>query len=267
MVSNFDTWRDTLVYWDVSDSHNACVYCGIAAFSDEDIAYIGRIDNIRSTDLTPEDIEAALCEVPDEEIYPKLDGRITGVASEDPGIDIFIKRPSLQDYYFFKGEDGRGLSQLRDLLLDEARAFEIISREPHPNIVHYRGCRVKRGYITGIILNKISGHSLWRLLEYGLGRIDLEPFMEALTSAVNHLHKLGLSHNDICPQNVMVSNGNPVLIDFGSCRRTGDKMAASGGSTGWKEDGDEYLLSKNSHDLVGLAKIRQWILKKYSSGT
>lgn len=264
MVPKIATLRDSLVYWDVSDSHNSCVYCGIAAFGDDDIAYIGRINNARSTNLAAEDVEAALCEVPDEEIYPKMDGRISGVASEDLGVDTFTKRPSLQDYYFFKGDDGRGLSQLRDLLLDEARAFEIISIEPHPNIVHYHGCRVKRGHITGIVLDKISGYSLWRLLESELGRIDLEPFMEALTSAVDHLHKLGLSHNDICPQNVMVSNGNPVLIDFGSCRRTGDKMAASGGSTGWKEDDDEYLVSKESHDLVGLAKIRQWILVKYS---
>lgn len=127
--------------------------------------------------------------------------------------------------------DGRGLSQLRDLLLDEASALELVSDSPHPNIVQYHGCRVKGGLLTGIVLGKIHGQSL-HFLKSSIANIDFEPFINALTSAIKQIHARGLAHNDICPQNIMVSNGQPILIDFGSCREAGDRMAASGGSTG-----------------------------------
>lgn len=213
-------------------------------------------------------VEAALGEIPDEHIHPKLpgSGRVT-VAPEHLDGEVFIKRPSLHDYYFFKGDNDQGLSQLRDLLLDEARALEIISRNPIPNIVGYRGCRVKRGRITGIVLDKVEGQSLYRLLESGLGSVDPEPFMRDLTTIMKGLHGIGLVHNDLCPMNVMVRDRSPVLIDFGSCRATGDRMGTSGGSIGWKEEGDDYIISKESHDLAGLEKIRAWLLEKCPLGS
>lgn len=266
MVPSIASLKRTLFYWDVIDDHGEPVSCGIAAFGDNDTAYIGRFFNTRSQDLTEIQIETALEEIPDRDIYPELANEDVKVATEHLEVDTFIKRPTLQDYYFFRGDDGRGLPQLRAMLLDETRALEIISRNPHPHIVPYHGCRVRRGRITGIVLEKLSGYSLWSLLEDNRGVVDLIPFMGALHSAVEHLHRLGLSHNDICPHNVMVVSGNPVLIDFGSCRKTGERMAASGGSPGWKEDNDDYTTSKESHDIIGLEKLRQWVLKK-SSGT
>lgn len=265
MVPKIST-LDSVIYWDATDIRGSPLYCGVAGFGPDDAAYIGKIDKARSTDLRIDRFEAVLSAIPDEEIYPDVAGRNLQIAPRDIASETFIKRPSLHDYYFYRGDDGGGLAQLRHLLLDEVGALEILSKSPHPNIVPYHGCRVKDGRLTGIVLGKVSGYSLWRLLEFQLGFVDIEPFMEALTSAAEYVHKCGLSHNDICPQNVMVSNGEPVLIDFGSCRKTGTRMAASGGSTGWKEDGDDYLLSKESHDYAGLAKIRHWIMEKTTTG-
>lgn len=266
MGSKIDSLGDTLVYWEVSSEP---IHCGIGGFTHDDTAYVGMISDVRLTDITIEEFEAALEQIPDEDIYPALGaegGRILKVASDDLGVATFIKRPNLSDYHFFRGDDGRGLRRMRELLLNEAQVLETISQAPHPNIVRYHGCRITRGRVSGIVMDKVPGDNLRQLVEsrQGLLQVDLEPFMKALISAVEHMHKLGFSHNDICPNNVMVEGGRPVLIDFGSCRRTGERMVGSGGSIGWEEDGDEYIISKESHDLAGLAKIRQWMSEKSS---
>lgn len=247
----------SVIYWDAVDSDDLPLYCAVAGFSSDDTAYIGRIDKTRRRDLAEGQLESALSAIPDEDIYPIITDR--GFRKAQDSMDTFVKRPSLHDYFFYRGNDGSSLYQLRDLILDEAIALEIISKKAHPNIVRYHGCRIKEDRLSGIVLEKLAGHSLSSLQKPQLRSIDMGSFMQALESAVETIHQCGLSHNDICPQNVIVRDGKPVLIDFGSCRKTGDRMAASGGSTGWKEDGDDYLYSKESHDLSGLAKIRQWI--------
>ena len=52
--------------------------------------------------------------------------------------------------------------------------------------------------------------------------------MKALESAVAHLHQLELAHNDINPSNIMVRDGLPVLIDFGSCAPYGGRLQSLG---------------------------------------
>jgi serine/threonine protein kinase len=260
MVPKITSWKDFSKIWESSEK-DKFLHCGFEIYDENDVAYLGKIQ-VRRLNILPEQFEAALQVIADDEIYPEPPHQNLTLASENPGMDVFIKRPSLIDYDFYKGEDGSGLSQLRFLLLDEVLALETISKERHPNIVQYYGCRMKRGRITGINLEKVPGHNLRNLLERNLGSIQMEPFMDALTKTVNFLHSIGLSHNDICPQNVMVRNGRPVLVDFGSCRRTGERMGASGGSIGWKEEGDDYLTSKNSHDIYGLKKISRWIAEK-----
>ncbi|KAK0622399.1 hypothetical protein B0T14DRAFT_148240 [Immersiella caudata] len=61
--------------------------------------------------------------------------------------------------------------------------------------------------------------------------------MTAMRSAVHHLHSIvSVAHNDISPNNIMVDNGLPLLIDFGSCRPLGDAMSISRGTPGWNLD-------------------------------
>lgn len=89
--------------------------------------------------------------------------------------------------------------------------------------------------------------------------LDKEAFLSGLESALSHLHRIGLAHNDVNPSNVMLhrETGAPVLIDFGSCRRIGERLGVTGGTDGWMEgDISEYTHSKASHDLYALAKMR-----------
>lgn len=42
---------------------------------------------------------------------------------------------------------------LRNGLADEVEFMEMLRNQPHPNIVGYHGCHVRRGYITGLVLD------------------------------------------------------------------------------------------------------------------
>lgn len=78
--------------------------------------------------------------------------------------------------------------------------------------------------------------------------------MESLESVIGHLHALGWIHNDLNPTNILVTEGgNPILIDFGSARKIGDKMTMSRGTKEWI-DGEmqDYTISKAIHDNPAL---------------
>ncbi|KAK1764626.1 kinase-like domain-containing protein [Phialemonium atrogriseum] len=145
------------------------------------------------------------------------------------------------------------------LILEEAHALQIVSQRPHPNIIGYHGCRVRRGRITGLVFDRYE-NDLNHYLKDGIGTIDKEAFMAALESAVHHLHSLGMAHNDINPANIMVGEGGvPVLVDFGSCREVGHKMTTSRGTPGWVDEEDDYTTSEERHDVFALGKIRTWL--------
>jgi serine/threonine protein kinase len=65
---------------------------------------------------------------------------------------------------------------------------------------------------------------------------DVEDCTNNITSATQHIHSLGLAHNDLSPWNVMIdSNNNPIIIGFGSCQPFGNQLIATG-TPGWMEE-------------------------------
>lgn len=55
-----------------------------------------------------------------------------------------------------------------------------------------------------------------RLMPVSLAESHARPYLIQLLSAVAHLHKHGISHNDIKPSNILLSSEDrPILIDFG----------------------------------------------------
>ena len=51
-------------------------------------------------------------------------------------------------------------------------------------------------------------------------------FSQQLYLAVQQLHRLGICHGDLKPTNILVAQGQPVLIDFASAGRNGTALAA-----------------------------------------
>ncbi|KAK1473094.1 hypothetical protein CCUS01_05701, partial [Colletotrichum cuscutae] len=87
--------------------------------------------------------------------------------------------------------------------------------------------------------------------------LDKEKFLDGLESAVSYVHSLGLAHNDINPDNIMMGkDGMPVLIDFGSCAPYGQNLQSLG-TDGWYEE--VFFTSEKSHDDYAMKKMRVWI--------
>ena len=79
---------------------------------------------------------------------------------------------------------------------------------------------------------------------------------------IQHLHRLGLSHNDINPYNIMFkSDGTPVQIDFDSCAYIGEKLHKGGG---WEDQIYEYASPAN--DYAALKKIEEIIDSLWENG-
>jgi serine/threonine protein kinase len=91
-------------------------------------------------------------------------------------------------------------------------------------------------------------------------RFDVDSFMAQIESAIEHLHSLGLAHNDLNPMNIMVDHGDEklYLIDFGSCRPYGCELITAG-TYGWVDE--DYSTSARRNDEVALEKLRTWLLK------
>lgn len=89
-----------------------------------------------------------------------------------------------------------------------------------------------QGRITGIVLGGYK-HNVYEFLKHDVGTVDKGMFMEALESAVCHLHDMRFAYNDITPLNIMVGEDRlPVLVGFGSCRMLAEAMSASRGTGG-----------------------------------
>lgn len=116
---------------------------------------------------------------------------------------------------------------------------EQVSKLHHLNIVRYNDFRVRRDRDTGIVIERASwldantiSHQNARVSAARQSQVN---DIEAPESVVDSLHSLRLAHNDINLHNIMIKNGMPVLIDFGSCQPFG-KQLSSHETPAWTEE-------------------------------
>lgn len=137
---------------------------------------------------------------------------------------LFLKGPMLNTALL-----GTGL--LPKLTLAEVKVLELLRQNPHPNIVRYHGCLTKRDRIVGIIFDRYS-KTLFERLEHNRD-FNVDICMNSITSAVRHLHCLGLAHNDLIPSNIMVDESDTSFVNgYGSCQPF-DNYLITAGSRGW----------------------------------
>ncbi|CAM1509511.1 Fc.00g032500.m01.CDS01 [Cosmosporella sp. VM-42] len=206
-------------------------------------------------ELSLEEFSAALEYVKDEEIYPEVpkDVALTIAPDNLDDASAFVKRPGLNCYETMKGSDF-----IPKELLQETLVMEQISKMHHPNVLQYYGCHVRRGRITSIVLERLDQTLTQYASTPEFGHLDKAKFADALESAVGYLHSLGLAHNDINPDNIMVKDEMPVLIDFGCCQPVGKRLQSLG-TPGWYEE--IFYTSEKKRDTYSLAKLREWLQK------
>ncbi|KAK7954757.1 hypothetical protein PG988_015451 [Apiospora saccharicola] len=256
------SWEDLLWASEVSDRNTGRAFRTEfgAVLGDDDEAYFGQIDKPQANVSLPE-VARALFRIPDEELLPRWrEGRHDG-----------------------------------DAALTVRRILVVMIVIVMFNIVRYHGCRVRRGFVTGLVLYW-HACSLEEHLEGGGESVGgngypvnliRDPdsrtrFIDELESAVGHLHALDWADNDIQPGNVLVTiskgpdvNSNedkaqaraieavsirPVLIDFESARKVGENLGTSRGRNGWIDcDRKDYRTSEVNHDIWALARMREWL--------
>ncbi|KAK4122383.1 hypothetical protein N657DRAFT_657210 [Parathielavia appendiculata] len=173
----------------------------------------------KNREMTLAQYQAALERVEDAKIYPACPA----------GIDLTIAPENLDHSCAYIERPGLCTN----------------SKMPHPDIVNYHGCRVRRGRITAIVLEQLNCTPTQYASAPAFQTLDKVRFFEALESAVYYLHSLGPAHNDIDPDNIMVMDGIPVLIDFGSLAAYGERERL------------QSLGTPNKHDAVSLGKLQR----------
>jgi serine/threonine protein kinase len=179
----------------------------------------------------------------------------------------YVKKPRLISYdRVCKGPEQDGIAQS---LLQEAAVCELLKQHPHPNIASYLGCQVSDGRIIGLcfvaydrtLMHEVNPKShMKRTLRFEFqGRKDYSSELAGINSGLDHLHALGLVHNDINPMNIMLDGDKAVIIDFGSCRRVGESLEDVGRTYEWYDGEAKTALPQN--DLDALEEICIWLGK------
>lgn len=174
---------------------------------------------------------------PKDKIYPKFSaGELTQYEPcsrpEGNNNPPYFKAPKLSHYK-------EGCNDLAARLLAEAKIYERILSNPHPNLACYFGCVVEDGRVVRLALQRYSKSLHERLQSESskeeFGFQQRQDCMDQIQAAATHLHSLGLAHNDISPSNILFNNtGQAVLIDFDCCAPLGDTLRKGGLVTGWK---------------------------------
>ncbi|KAJ1945336.1 hypothetical protein FBU59_002337 [Linderina macrospora] len=152
----------------------------------------------------------------------------------------YVKTP-LSSYF----QEYEGMS---DCVRNEIEAYEKLGTG-HPNICKYHGCVVEDNLVTGIVLDKYKE----RLAD--IVSDNPQKVIEQLKDAVRYIHSMSVIHGDISPCNVMVRDGNIVLIDFDSCGEDNVKE----GTVGFMNP--EYAKTE-ACDWYSVGKVKEYILKR-----
>lgn len=199
--------------------------------------------DINQLELTP---------IPVENIWPQYSDKFTKAPDLTPS-KYYIKEPNLLSY----GTSPDTL-QIRSQMMNEILVYEILKDNPHPNIAIYTGCVVSGDLIRGLCFMRYKMTLAERLRDSKA--FDHGICLREIEAGIRHLHSLGLVHNDINPSNIMISeNDRPVIIDFDTCYQNGEKLGSKAGTWGWFSDDSEF--SKFENDFLGLAKLREYVLR------
>jgi hypothetical protein len=149
----------------------------------EDNAYFGQSRQPKK-DMTLEQVSSALLSVPDGEIFPDWGAHTTQLSRADDSVapSMYIKYSKLVHHDVF--QEHKILHLISASFLEKAKTMEILAKNPHRNIVRYHGCRVRRGRIVGLVLDRHPTTLAALLEQEKWDNLKKEPFLEALSSGI-----------------------------------------------------------------------------------
>lgn len=176
--------------------------------------------------------------IPTEYLWPIYSKNLT-LTSDPLSVDSYIKHPCIIQYM----QDNT--NRIPDLFIAEAHIYEILKNHPHPNITQYFDCIARKDRIVDLCFAKYHITLEDRLKANLPVSRDI---LEDIERGFNHLHNLGLIHNDINPSNIMfkANDHTSIIIDFDSCGRAGDKLMKTG-IMDWNDDNFDFANIRNDY--------------------
>lgn len=161
------------------------------------------------------------------------------------------------------------LFMAKTMVSDDVRSLELLQREyeltlglSHPHIIHVYTYEASTPVGPAIIMEYVDGCTLTEYLASRPDKTARQRVFEQLLSATSYLHKAGVLHNDLKPDNILITrtNHDVRLIDFGfSDDDSHDRIRALGGTRGYASP----ELAAQSHgidtrsDIYSLGRIMQ----------
>lgn len=140
------------------------------------------------------------------------------------------------------------------------REYELSIGKSHPNIVNIFTYEPETIVGSGIVMEYINGRTLTQFIAENPSHQARKRIFSQLLQAVDYIHRSGLVHNDIKPDNIMITNsGNDVkLIDFGLADNDAHYLARTLGCTKAYASPELLVRDKNidaRSDIYSLGKI------------
>lgn len=143
-------------------------------------------------DIDAEQLDYHLVPVPRDDLWPPFTNHLTLAPCPLPN-DTFRKKPLLIG---LSSETGR---KPRETLLHEAYMSEILRLHLHINIASYLGCVRNEGLVNGLCFVRYKKTLSDRLRDSNQP-LDLRSCLKSVKKGPDHLHSLGLNHNDMTLQ-------------------------------------------------------------------
>jgi serine/threonine protein kinase/uncharacterized membrane protein YeaQ/YmgE (transglycosylase-associated protein family) len=110
------------------------------------------------------------------------------------------------------------------------REVALCQKLDHPNIVHTLKAD-EQNKVHYIIMEYVAGETLRKRMQQG--RLEITEAVQLITdmaSALGHAHAQGVIHRDIKPDNILLSDKGPKIMDFGLARLEGTSDLTQSGS-------------------------------------
>jgi hypothetical protein len=198
-------------------------------------------------------------------IFPEFSDKFTKAETPSDCSTWYLKRPSLSPY------SPNYPALIREIWVEEVKTCELLKMNPHPNIAEYHGCAVvDDGSIRGVYFTKYDQTLMDRVNPARRSKIDfayerrgadrnkIDLWLQGIAQGLEHLHGLGIVHNDINPCNIMFQGDTPVIIDFDSARPLGHDLSLVKRTPGWHNT--KAVVASPDNDFAALQEIQHWLL-------
>ncbi|GKU08606.1 serine threonine protein kinase [Fusarium langsethiae] len=210
--------------------------------------------------ITPNDVAQLddLQKIETKDRGPKLQDQWT---IAQPSDCHYVKKPKLEDYLD---------PELEARIALEIEVWELIRQRPHEGLAVYHGCVVADGRVSGLCFERYEQTLMQRVNPKALSKPDfarsdrslvqndIKQCLQTIREALEHLHSIGFSHNDLNPSNIMMDKDNrAVIIDMDSSCRVGESLEKKKRTYGWLDKCVNYSTFDN--DLKALDEVETWL--------